>query len=348
MGTDAEAIESTTRPAGATPAGKETMKAIVTDRYGPPDVLRLEEVERPAPGSDEVLIEVHAAGVNAADWHIQRADPPLVRLMGLGLLKPKHEIPGADVAGRVESIGRDVTEFEPGDEVYGDLSASGHGAFAEYVCAPEDVLAPKPAAVGFEEAAAVPLAAVTALQGLRDEGGIQEGQKVLITGASGGVGTFAVQIAKSFGADVTGVCSTEKVDLVRSLGADHVIDYRREDYTEGGKRYDLILDAGGYRSIFDCRRALEPDGTYVMVGGSTSRLFEAMLLGPVLSMIDGRKMGNLMAEPDGRDLLAVSELLESGEVTPVIDRRFPLAEVPEAMRYVEDGRARGKVIVSVT
>ena len=320
------------------------MKAVVAQSYGPPDVLRLEEVERPAPEDDEVLIEVHAAGVNAADWHLLRADPPLVRLMGFGLLRPKNEILGADVAGLVEAIGSDVTHFSPGDEVFGDLSACGHGGFAEYVCAPEDALATKPSNLSFEEAAAVPLAAVTALQGLRDEGGIQAGQKVLIVGASGGVGTFAVQIAKAFGAEVTGVCSTSKVDLVRSIGADHVLDYTQEDFAEG--RYDLILDAGAHRSIFDCRRALEPDGTYVQVGGSTGRLFEAMLVGPLLSAIDGRTMGNMMTKPDRDDLLAICELVEAGEVTPAIDRRYPLAEVPEAIRYVEDGRARGKVVVT--
>jgi len=322
------------------------MAAIVADRYGSPDVLRLEEVELPVPEADEVLIEVQAAGVNAADWHLLRADPPFVRLMGFGLLRPNDEIPGADVAGRVEAVGRDVTEFEPGDEVFGDLSACGHGAFAEYVCAPEDALVSKPADLTFEEAAAVPLAAVTALQALR-EGGIQEGQKVLVVGASGGVGTYAVQIAKAYGAEVTGVCSTGKVDLVRSLGADHVVDYSREDFAEGGQRYDLILDAGAYRSILDCRRALEPDGTYVQVGGATARLFEAMLVGPLLSMTDGRTLGNVIAEPNREDLLAVCDLVEAGDVTPAIDRRYPLAEVPEAIRYVEDGRARGKVVVTV-
>lgn len=321
------------------------MKAVVAPSYGSPDVLKLEDVERPAPEDDEVLIEVHAAGVNAADWHILRADPPLVRLMGFGLLKPKNEILGADVSGRVESVGSDVTYFSPGDEVFGDLSACGHGSFAEFVCAPEDALAEKPSRLTFEEAATVPLAGVTALQGLRDQGEIREGQKVLIVGASGGVGTFAVQIAKSFGAEVTGVCSTPKLDLVRSVGADHVVDYTRDDFAEG--RYDLILDAGAYRSILDCRRALEPDGTYVQVGGSTGRLFEAMLVGPLLSAIDGRTMGNMMARPDRGDLLAVRELVDAGEVTPAIDRRFPLAEVPEAIRYVEDGRARGKVTVTV-
>lgn len=323
------------------------MKAILAPRYGSPDVLRLEAVEKPTPGDDEVLIEVHAAGLNAADWHLLRADPPLVRLMGFGLLKPKNEILGADVAGVVEAVGSDVTAFEPGDDVFGDLSACGHGGFAEYVCAPEEALAPKPSNSTFEEAAAVPVAAVTALQGLRDEGGIRRGQRVLVTGASGGVGTFAVQLARSFGAEVTGVCSTGKVDLVRSIGADHVVDYTREDYTKRGERYDLILDAGGYRSIFDCRRALRSDGTYEFVGGSTRRLFEAMLLGPALSMIDGRTMGGVMAEPNREDLIELRGLVEAGEVVPVIDRHFPLEEVPDAIRYLEGGHARGKVGVTV-
>ena len=346
MGTEAEPIDSTTRPAGSTGASGR-MHAVVARRYGPPDVLRFEEVDTPTPEDDDVLIRVHAAALNAADWHLLRADPPLVRLMGFGLFRPSDEIPGADVAGRVEAVGSGVTGFEPGDAVFGDLSACGRGSFAEYVCAPETALAPKPASLSFADAAAVPMAGVTALQGLRDEGGIRQGQRVLITGASGGVGTFAVQIAKAFGADVTGVCSTGKVDLVRSIGADHVVDYTREDFTENREEYDLILDAGAYRSILDCRRALRPDGTYVLVGGSTRRLVEAMLVGPVLSAIDGRTMGNLLAHPDREDLLTIGELVEAGDVTPVIDRRFPLAEVPEAIRYLEGGHARGKVVVAV-
>lgn len=323
------------------------MKAIVATEYGPPEVLRLEEVERPTPGDDEVLIAVHAAGLNAADWHLMRADPPLVRLMGFGLLNPNDEIPGADVAGRVEAVGGDVTEFEPGDEVFGDLSESGRGSFAEFVCAPEDALALEPDGLTLEEAAAVPLAAVTALQGLRDAGEIRRGQRVLVTGGSGGVGTFAVQIAISFGADVTGVCSTEKVDLVESIGVDHVVDSTRGDVAERGKRYDLILDAGGYRSMFDRRRALRRDGTYVFVGGSTARLFEAMLVCPVLSMVDDRTMRSLMAEPNRDDLIELRELIEAGDVSPAIDRRFPLEEVPEAMRYLEGGHARGNLVVTV-
>ena len=350
MGTDVEegksvnAASETRRSEGGRARGADRMRAIVARRYGSPDVLRLEDVEKPAPEEDEVLIDVHAAGLNAADWHILRASPPLVRLMGVGLLTPNDEIPGADVAGVVEAVGRDVTRFQPGDEVFGDLSDSGHGAFAEYVCAPEDALAPKPSNLTFEEAAAVPLAAVTALQGLR-KGRIRRGQRVLITGASGGVGTFAVQIAKSVGAEVTGVCSTSKVDLVRSIGADHVLDYTWEDFAEG--RYDLLLDAGAYRSILDCRRALRPDGTYVMVGGSTANLLQAMLLGPLLSMLDGRTFHSLMAEPNREDLIEIGGLVEAGDVVPAIDRRFPLAAVPDAIRYLEDGRARGKVVVTV-
>lgn len=322
------------------------MRAIVADRYGSPDVLRLEDVERPAPDDDEVLIEVEAASVNAADWHVLRADPPLVRLMGFGLLRPKNAILGGDVAGVVEAVGDDVTLLERGDEVYGDLSDSGLGSFAKYVCAPEDALAPIPSRLTFEEAAAVPLAGITALQGLR-RGGLRGGQQVLITGASGGVGTFAVQIAKASGAEVTGVCSTEKVDFVRSVGADHVVDYAREDYTDREGHYDLLLDAGGYRSIREARRALRPDGTHVFVGGSTRRTFEAMLLGPLLSMGGGPTTRSLIAEPTREDLVELSDLVEAGDVTPAIDRRFPLEEVPDAIRYLEAGTVRGKVVVTV-
>ena len=323
------------------------MKAIVYTEYGAPlDVLRLKEVEKPTPRDHEVLINVHAASVNAADWRLVRADPFLARF-ATGLLKPKHTIPGADVAGRVEAVGRSVTQFRPGDEVFGDLSACGWGAFAEYVCADENALVLKPADMTFEQAAAVPLAAVTAFQGLRDKGQIKAGQKVLINGASGGVGTFAVQLAKSFGAEVTGVCSTGKVDMVRSLGADHVVDYTREDFTKTAQRYDLILAANGDRSIFDYQRALSPGGSYVTTGGSMTQLFQAMLLGPLMSMTGGKKMGNMLARPDQKDLTFINELLESGQVAPVIDRRYPLSEVPEAVRYLEDGHAKGKVVITV-
>jgi NADPH:quinone reductase-like Zn-dependent oxidoreductase len=321
------------------------MKAIVYDSYGSPDVLRLNEIEVPAAGKDDVLIKVHAASVNAADWHLLRGEPYAMRLMGFGILKPKHRILGADVAGRVESVGRNVTQVRPNDEVFGDISECGWGGFAEYVCAAEHALVPKPAGVSFEEAAAVPLAALTALHGLRDKGQIQAGQKVLINGASGGVGTFAVQIAKSFGAEVTGVCSTRNLDLVRSLGADKVIDYSQEDFTRNGEKYDLILAANGYHPISDYRRALSPNGTYVVTGGSMAQLSEAMLLGPWLSMTGRKKMRNLMSRPNQEDLLLMKRLLEAGKVKPVVDRRYPLAEVADALRYLEEGHARGKVVI---
>ncbi|MDQ3566239.1 MAG: NAD(P)-dependent alcohol dehydrogenase [Pseudomonadota bacterium] len=324
------------------------MKAIVYTKYGPPDVLNLEEVREPTPRDDEVLIKVHAASANARDWRLLRADPFLVRL-NLGLLKPKHNTLGSDIAGRVEAVGGNVKQFQPGDEVFGDLSGGGFGGggFAEYVCASEDALALKPASLTFEEAAAAPMAAVTALQGLRDKGRIQPGQKVLINGASGGVGTLAVQIAKSFGAEVTGVCSTRKSDMVRSIGADHVIDYTQEDFTRNGQRYDLILAVNGYRPISDYKRALNAKGIYVMVGGSTAQIFQALLLGPWMSMTGSKKMGALSAKPDQEDLVFVKELVEAGKVMPVIDRRYPLSEVGEALRYLEEGHAGGKVVITV-
>ncbi|MDQ3506545.1 MAG: NAD(P)-dependent alcohol dehydrogenase [Actinomycetota bacterium] len=322
------------------------MKAIVCTEYGSPDVLNLEEVRDPTPEEDEVLVKVHAASVNAADWHILRADPFLVRL-AMGLLKPKHEILGADIAGRVEAVGANATRFQPGDEVFGDLSGCGFGGFAEYVCASEDALALKPANMSFEEAAAAPLAAAAALQGLRGKGQVQPGQKVLVNGASGGVGTFAVQIAKSFGAEVTGVCSTDKLDMARSIGADHVIDYTQQDFTKNGQRYDLILAANGYHSISGYKRALSPNGIYVMLGGSTAQMYQAMLLGPLVSMAGSKKMGNLLAKPNQTDLVFLKDLLEAGKVKPVIDRSYPLSEVPEAIRYLEEGHARGKVVITV-
>ena len=319
------------------------MKAIVYTHYGPPDVLKLEEVEKPAPQDNEVLVKVHAASVNAADWHILRGKPFLVRLMGFGLLKPKNKILGGDIAGRVEAVGRNVKQFQPGDEVFGNI----RGGFAEYVCAREDALVLKPANLSFEEAAAIPIAAVTALQGLRDKGQIQPGQKVLINGASGGVGTFAVQIAKSFGAEVTGVSSTRNVDMVRSIGADQVIDYTQEDFTQNGQRYDLILAANGYHWISDYKRALSPKGMYVMTGGSMAQMFQAMLLGPLISMTGSKKMGNLMAKLNQKDLVFMQDLLEAGKVVPVIERSYPLGETAEAIRYLEEGHARGKVVITV-
>jgi NADPH:quinone reductase-like Zn-dependent oxidoreductase len=321
------------------------MKAIVYTQYGSPDVLQLKEVERPALRENEVLIKVHAASLNAADWHYLRGAPFLFRLE-TGFPKPKNTFLGADVAGRVEAVGRNVTQFQPGDEVFGDLSESGRGAFAEYVCASENTLALKPANISFEEAAAVPMAAVVALQGLR-AGKIQRGQKVLVNGASGGVGTFAVQIAKAFGAEVTAVCSTRKLDMVRSIGADHVIDYTQEDFTRNRQQYDLILAVNGYRSISDYKRALSLTGTYVMSGGDTAQMMEAMFLGPWMSRKGSRKMGNLAAKPNQKDLIFVKELLETGKVVPVIDRCYPLREMADAMRYLEEGHAQGKIVITV-
>jgi NADPH:quinone reductase-like Zn-dependent oxidoreductase len=323
------------------------MKAIVYTEYGSPDVLQFKEVAKPTPKDDEVLIRVRAASANAADWHLLRGKPFLMRLMGYGFLKPKNTILGADVAGRVEAVGKNVTQFKPGDEVFGDLSQCGFGGFAEYVCAPENALVLKPATMTFEQAAALPVAAVTALLGLRFKGGVQPGQKVLINGASGGVGTFAVQLADIFGAEVTGVCSSSKVDMVRTLGADHVIDYAKEDFTKNGQRYDFILAANGYHSLAEYKRALTPTGTYVMTGGATSQMFEAMLLGPWLSMTGNKKMGNAMAKPSQKDLTFIKELFEAGKLKPVIDRCYPLSKVPEAIRYLEEGHAKGKVVITV-
>ncbi len=323
------------------------MKAVVYTKYGSPDVLQLKEVEKPTPKDNEVLIRIHAASANAADWHLLRGDPFLLRL-GYGLLKPNNTILGADIAGRVEAVGNNVTQFQPGDEVFGDISGCGLGGFAEYVSVPEHAVISKPASMTFEEAAAVPMAAVTALQGLRDKGQIQPGQKVLIHGASGGVGTFAVQIAKAFGAEVTAVCSTSKVDMVRSLGADHVIDYTQEDFTKNGQRYDLILAANGDRSMFEYKRALARKGRYVVIGGSMTQIFQAMLLGPLLSMAGRQNIGNVRARPNQKDLACMKELLEAGKVIPVIDRCYPLSETAEAIRYLEAGHARGKVVITVT
>lgn len=324
-----------------------TMKAVVFTEYGSPDVLQLTEVDKPVPADNEVLVQVRASSVNAADWRMLRADPFLVRLYG-GLFRPKKfQTLGADIAGRVEAVGRNVTQFKPGDEVFGDVFASGFGGFAEYKCARENELVLKPVNLSFEEAAAVPLAALTALHGLRDKGQIQAGQKVLINGASGGVGTYAVQLARHFGAEVTAVCSAAKAEQARSLGADHVIDYAKEDFTRSGKQYDLILAVNGSRSIFDYRRALTPRGIYVMAGGSSTQLFQALLLGPWLSLLGKQKLGALSSQPNQKDLLYMKELLESGKVKPVIDRRYPLSQVADAIRYVEQGHARGKVVIDV-
>ena len=320
------------------------MKAIVYSKYGSPDVLQLKEVEETFPKDNEVLIKVHAASVNALDWHSLTADIFLVRLMGMGLLKPKNPILGADIAGRVEAVGKDVRQFRPGDEVFGDI---GHGGFAEYAVAPERFLALKPASLSFEAAAAVPVAALTALQGLRDSGKVQAGQKVLINGASGGVGTFAVQIAKVFGAEVTAVCSTRNVEQARKLGADHVIDYTKENFTQSGRQYDLILAANGYHPLSAYKRALTPRGIYVMAGGKPAQIFQSMLLGGWMSEKDGRKLGGVSAHIDLKDLLALKEMLEAGKIVPVIDKRYSLSEVPEALRYLGEGHAKGKIVITM-
>jgi len=322
------------------------MKAIVYTKYGPPEVLQLKEVEKPTPKEDEVLVRVHAASVNTLDLTMR--GPFLARLLGGGLRKPKNQRLGVDLAGRVEAVGSTVTQFQPGDEVFG----RGRGAFADYVCAREDAVVLKPANSSFEAAAAAPVAALTALQGLRDKGLIQPGQKVMINGASGGVGTFAVQIAKAFGAEVTAVCSTRNLDMARSIGADHVIDYTQEDFTRNGQRYDLILEVNGYHPILAYRRALRPTGMYVMVGGSKAHLFQALLqsllLGPLISRIGRQKMGFMgITKPNQKDLVFVKELLEAGKVVPVIDRRYPLSETAEALRYLEEGHAQGKVVITV-
>ena len=321
------------------------MKATTQTEYGPPEVLQLREVDRPTPKDNEVLVRVHAASVNYSDWAFVRGKPFLVRLVS-GLLKPKN-ILGADIAGRVEAVGGNVTLFRPGDEIFGDISACGFGAFAEYVAVAETALALKPANLTFEEAAAVPQAALVALQGLRNKGQIQPGQKVLIAGASGGIGTFAVQIAKSFAAEVTGVCSTRNVDMVRSIGADHAVDYTQEDFTRTGQCYDLILATAGYRSIFDYRRALNPHGIYVMAGGSMKQIMQANLLGPFVSRAGGKKLTALAHKTSQEDLVFMKELIEAGKVTPVIDRRYRLSEIADALRYYGQGHARGKVVIAV-
>ena len=321
------------------------MKAIVQCRYGSPDVLEVKEVEAPVVGDNDVLLRVRAASVNPLDWHTMRGLPYPLRI-GNGLVKPKSGVLGVDVAGHVEAVGRKVAQFRRGDEVFGVCK----GAFAEYACAGEDRLAAKPARLTFEQAAATPVAGLTALQGLRDRGQIQPGQKVLIVGASGGVGTFAVQIAKAFGAAVTGVCSTRNVEMVRSIGADHVIDYTRVDFAESGQRYDLMVDMAGTHSLSECRGALTPRGTYVLVGAPSGR----WLTGPdrfikalVLSWFVSQRMVPFIAKTDKEDLVALKDLIEAGRVTPVIDRSYGLTEVPEAIRYLEEGHARGKVVIAL-
>ncbi len=320
------------------------MKAIVRTKYGSPDVLQLREVEKPVAGDDEVLVKIHAVSVNAMDWHRMRGKPFLFRII-LGFPKPKASILGADIAGRVEGVGKNVTEFQPGDEVFGGV---GQGGFAEYVAVRERALLSKPANISFEAAAAVPVAAVTALQALRDRGQLQPGQKVLINGASGGVGTFAVQLAGSFGAEVTAVCSTRNLAMARAIGADYVIDYTKEDFTRKGKQYDLILDVAASRSVSDYKRALSPEGICVVVGFSTTfHMLRSMLMSSVASRTGSKKFVRFLAKLYPKDLVLLRELLEAGKIVPVIDRCYPLSEVAEAVRYFGVEHARGKVVITV-
>ena len=323
------------------------MKAIVYENYGSPDVLQLKEVDKPIPTENEVLVKVCASSVNPLDWHNLRGKPVLQRAES-GLIKPKKKILGADVAGRVEAVGRSVTRFKPGDEIFADLYWDGFGAFAEYVCVPEDATALKPAAVTFEQAAAAPQGAITALHALRDSGEVQPGQKVLVNGASGGVGTFVVQIAKAYGAEVTGVCSTRNLEMVRSIGADEVIDYTQQDFTQNGQRYDLIVDNVANHSIPDLGRVLIPGGRCVVVGFSTLfHLLNLTLLGPWISRTQGKQIGMLWPKKNDKDLMEVKELLEAGLITSVVDRCYPFSEVPHAIRYLEEGHARGKVVITM-
>lgn len=315
-------------------------------KYGAPDVLEVKEVEKPSPKDNEVLVKVHAASINFGNLVLLKGEPFLARF-AFGLFKPKYRIPGGDIAGRVEAVGKDVRHFRAGDEVFGDLSGSGWGGFAEYVSAPEHAFAPKPAKLSFEEAAAVPMAGVTALQSLRDKGKIRSGQKVLVNGASGGVGTFAVQIAKSYGAEVTGVCSTRNLERVRTIGADHAIDYTREDFTKMPERYDLILGANGNHPVSAYKRALNPGGIFVHVGGAGAQLAQTMLLGPWISMAGDRKIVSFLQRANQNDLFFMKELLETGKVKPVIDRQYALDEISEAFRYFAEGHAQGKVVITI-
>lgn len=320
------------------------MKAVIYTKYGSPDVLQLKELEKPTPSDDEVLIKILAVSVNRSDWEGLIGKPLYARIGGL--LKPRRHILGSDIAGRVEAVGKNITRFQPGDEVFGDILAH-MGGFAEYVCVREKALAPKPAGMTFEAVSTIPQAGVIAVQGIRDKGQIKPGHKVLINGAGGGTGMFAIQLAKLYGAEITGVDSTGKLEFMRSLGADHVIDYTREDFTKNGKQYDFILDVIAHRSIYAYMRALKPHGSYYMVGGSVALLFPILLLGPLIRRITGKKIRLLAVQPRVKDMLYITELCEAGKIVPVIDREFTLSEVPEALRYLGEGRSKGKVIITV-
>ncbi|MFC0190027.1 NAD(P)-dependent alcohol dehydrogenase [Fictibacillus aquaticus] len=317
------------------------MKAIVSAKYGSPEVLELKEVEKPVPQDNQVLVKVHAASLNFGNLVLLKGEPFLARF-AFGLTKPKFPIPGGDVAGRVEAVGKDVTQFKPGDEVYGDLASSGWGSFAQYVAVPESALANKPVNLSYEEAAAVPMAAVTALQALRDKGNIQSGHKVLVYGSSGGVGTFAVQIAKSYGTEVTAVCSTRNVDIAKEIGADHVIDYKREYFKNHKQQYDLILGTNGSQPISVYKSKLTPGGVFVHVGGSGSQMFNTMVRG----ITNRKKIKTFLQRPNQNDLIIMKELIEAGKVKPVIDRRYKLDEIQQAFAYFAEGHAQGKVVVN--
>jgi NADPH:quinone reductase-like Zn-dependent oxidoreductase len=355
--------ESREAPTGGiqpAPDGEKRMKAVVQDRYGSPDALELREIDKPKVKDDEVLVRVHAASVHPDVWHAVRGLPYVLRLMGAGVLKPKIRVPGTDVGGHVESVGKNVTRLQPGDEVFGETLRSHQwhngGAYAEYVAAPEESLARKPANLTFEQAAAVSTSGIIALQGVRYQGQVRAGQKVLINGAGGGVGTFAVQLAKAYGADVTGVDSTRKLEMIQSIGADHVIDYTQEDFTKGGERYDLIVDIPGSHSLSDLRRALTPRGTYVLIGHerfrdsgarwigrSLGRFLKALVLSPFVSQRMAPRNRKEAADP----LIVLKEFIEAGKITPVIDRTYPLSEVPKAISYLEEGHAQGKIVITV-
>jgi NADPH:quinone reductase-like Zn-dependent oxidoreductase len=321
------------------------MKAFTYTKYGPPDVLQLTDISIPTPSASQVLLKVHAVALNAYDWHMLTADIFLVRFMGEGLRRPKHQILVADVSGTIAAVGQDVTQFKPGDFVFGDIAGSGSAGFAEYALAHEKQLALKPSTIDFAGAAAVPMAGITALQGLRDLGKLQSGQKVMIQGASGGVGTFAVQIAKILGAEVSATCSSTKLDLARSLGAGRVIDYTKKDFTRGSERYDVILGVNGYHSLPAYKRVLTPNGIYVMAGGKPSQIFQAVLLAKPLSQKNGKKLISVSAHQSQADLVALREWIDTSKLAPVIDRSFPFAETPDAMRYLGAGHARGKIVI---
>jgi NADPH:quinone reductase-like Zn-dependent oxidoreductase len=320
------------------------MKAIVYDQYGSPDVLRLEEVDTPTPKDNEVLIKIHAVSINGSDREGLIGKPLYARMSGLR--RPGDPILGSDIAGRVEQVGRNITQFQVGDEVFGEIPGY-HGGFAEYASASEETLALKPASLTFEEASAIPQGGTIAIQGIREKGKVQPGQRVLINGAGGSAGTFAVQLAKFYGADVTGVDNTGKLDFLRSLGADHVIDYTRQNFTKLGKQYDLILDLIAHRSIFAYQRAVRPNGTYFFTGGSVATLFQILFLGPLIRRMTNKNLRLLVVPQNRKDLMAITELCETGKIIPVIDRRYPLNEAPQALRYMAEGRARGKVVITV-